>query len=232
MIGLVLDIETTGWLNISPVTGTLPDANEILEVGYIRINMDTREILSCGELYFYKPYFCIESDAQQVHGITREFISQFEDEFQRNLVILNALIQRTCIIGKNSNKFDVPYIKEFLRKHSNGYLDITQQVALASIKQYGNGPVLFYDVFEFALDIQNIFAPTYRDLYYKKNGIELSGRKKGNLQEYIDVLGAGRVVDKIYSELPKKRETRAHGALYDAVMTYVVWAWCKQNQLY
>lgn len=232
MIGLVLDIETTGYLSISPVTGTLPDANEILEVGYIRIDMDTRQILNCGELYFYKPYFQVESDAQKIHGITRDFLEPYAGEFQRNLVILNSLVQRTCIIGKNSNSFDIPFIKEFLRKHSNGYLDITQQVALSSIKYFGTRTDLFYEVYEFALDMQSIFKDEYHRLHYEKYGTELSGRKRGTLSEYIDVLNAQHVVEAIYNDLPKKRITRAHGALYDAVMTYVVWSWAKAKQLY
>lgn len=231
MIGLVLDIETTGWYNISPHTGTLTDDSEILEVGYIRVDMDTCKVIDCNELYFYKPYFEVESQAQSVHGITRDFLEPHADEFKKNLVILNSVIQRTCIIGKNTEGFDIKFIKEFLRKHSGKTLDIAQQVMYSNIKTY-DGRYMGYDVVEYSLDLQKIFAPKYRELYYSKNGIELNSRKKGTLSEYIEILNMQGAVDSFYKTLPRKRETRAHGALYDAVMTYVVWLYCKANKLY
>lgn len=231
MIGVVLDIETTNWYSISPHTGTLSDDSEILEVGYIRVDMDTCQVIDCGDLYFYKPYFMVESEAQKIHHITREFLEQYEGDFRKNLVILNGIIQRTCIIGKNTEGFDIKYIKEFLRKHSGNQLDIAQQVMYSNIKTY-DGNYMGYDVVEFSLDMQKIFAPRFRELYYQKYKVELNSRKRGTLSEYIDVLNMQNAVDQMYAGLPKKRETRAHGALYDAVMTYVVWLYSKANKLY
>lgn len=231
MIGVVIDIETSNWYKENPITGTLEDSSEILEVGYIRVDMNNGKIIDCGELYFYKPYFQVESSAQEVHGIQRSFLEQYEGDFRKNLIILNSIIQRTCLIGKNSSKFDIPYITEFLRKHSGKQLDITRQVMYSNIKTYA-GEYMSYNALEYSIDLQEVFAETFRNLYFQKYGVELSNRKKGKLEEYIDVLNMQAAVDTVYAQLPKKRVTRAHGALYDAAMTYIVWLYCKAHQLY
>ena len=157
MIGLVLDIETTGWYTIDSVTGTLPDANEILEIGFIRVDMNTKEILNHGVLYFYKDYFQVESPAQEVHKLQRSFLEKHADEFQRNLIILNSLIQQSCLIGKNSSGFDLPFIKEFINKHSNGALNIDLSVQRSKIKCLDGSP-LIYQSRLFEIDLQNIMC--------------------------------------------------------------------------
>lgn len=232
MIGLVVDIETTGFRNYDSQTGLLADSSEILEVGYLRIDMETGGILNHGTLYFYKPYFQVESDAQKIHGLTRSFLEPYEKDFNTNLLMLNSLIQKTCIIGKNSEGFDIPFIRDFLIKHSDGVLDFQSLIMKAKIKKYDDS-WLMYDPLEFSLDLQKIFKDEFHRLYYKKTGIELAPQKRGTLTDYINAIdGAQECVDAIYNSLEKARETRAHGALYDCVATYVVWFYCKQNELY
>lgn len=231
MLGLVMDIETTGWFTISPQTGTLPDDNEILEVGYLRINTDTYEIYGGGTLNFYKPYFNVESEAQKVHGLTREYLEQFEGDFDRNLIALNALVQQTCIIGKNSTSFDVPYIREFLLKHSMDAFNMTRAVRKAKIKRFSDGQLIDYEPWLYSIDVQDAFTDEWKRISAHEFGINQSPRRKGKLEEYIQVLKAQGEVDSIYATIPKTRETRAHGALYDAVMTYVVYKYCHANGL-
>ena len=118
--GIVVDIETTGYLNFDtrPDGSTvLSDKSEILSVGYLRVDLDTNRIFDAGVLYFYKPYFEIENQAQSVHHLQRSFLEQFEDKFEENLAMLETLLINTVIIGKNSNAFDIPFIEEFLTKH-------------------------------------------------------------------------------------------------------------------
>jgi len=135
MIGTIIDIETTGWLKFetNPTTGvsTLSDESEILEIGFINIDMQTKKILTHGTLYFYKPYFHVESQAQSVHGLTREFLKQYEGDFNKNMIALNSLIQSGCLIGKNSEKFDIPFIKAFIDKHMGRKFDIPLLVSIA-----------------------------------------------------------------------------------------------------
>ena len=245
MIGTIIDIETTGWLKFDMikepnpyVPGTfidksvLSNESEILEVGYININMETNKILTYGTLYFYKPYFNIENDAQKVHGLTRDFLMKYEDKFMDNIIALNAMLQSTCIIGKNSNKFDVPFIKAFIEKHVGDIMDIPALVQKLSMNSYSGGKVRYFND-TYALDMQSIYRERYHELYRDKTGIKLMPGKKGKLEEYIEVINNGQqAVDYIYNSLDKDRVTGAHGALYDAVMTYVVWLDAKMNNLY
>ena len=262
MIGTVIDIETTGWLEFDKSTGssTLSDGSEILEVGFITFDMNTIKILSHGTLYFYKPYFNVESDAQRVHGLTREFLKQYESQFNRNLVALNSLIQNTCIIGKNSRKFDMPYIKAFLKKHAPESFDIEDLTIKLGMKAYNGGKVHYVDP-TYGLDMQELYKEKFHERHYdkytyfqneiiKNNMVAspeliakfestyhetfdydkiihmpmLTPKKKGKLEDYVDCIPNGfNMVNSFYAGLSKDRETGAHGALYDAVLTFVVW---------
>lgn len=224
MVGTIIDIETTGFLKFEIIDGNsqLSDNSEILEVGFINIDMSTKRILTSGTLYFYKPYFNIESDAQKVHGITREFIQKYENDFEKNLIALSALMQCGCIIGKNSDKFDIPFIQAFIRKHGGPKFDFSNVIGLLGMKGY-NGGYVFYDNTLTSIDMQVIYRDRWRTLFNEKYGYFPMANKKGKLEEYIDVIPNGtEMVDEIYSTLNKERTTGAHGALYDATMTYIV----------
>lgn len=233
MIGTVIDIETTGFFKFDIVDGwsVLSDNSEILEVGFLNIDLDTRKILTHGTLYFYKPYFDVESDAQRIHGLTREFLQQYEKDFNKNLIALNSLIQSTCLIGKNSNKFDIPFIKAFIDKHAGDDFNIPALVNKLEMKTYTGGRITYNDSL-YALDMQSVYKPKFHERYFDKYGIKLTPGKKGTLEQYIDVIPSGQeAVDIVYNSLSKDRVTTAHGALYDAVMTYVTWCDARNNNL-
>lgn len=234
MIGTVIDIETTGWLQFNEVNGEsyLRDTSEILEVGFINVDMNSKKILTNGTLYFYKPYFDVESQAQQIHGLQRDFLKKYENDFDKNLIALNSLIQSTCLIGKNSNKFDIPFIKAFIKKHAGNKFNIPEVVFKANMKGYNGGTVLYEDSLH-AMDMQTVYKERYHSLFYDKNGYPLPPGKKGTLSDYIEVIPNGQaVVDYVYGQLKKERVTGAHGALYDAAMTYVVWVDAWNNDLF
>ena len=175
MIGTIIDIETTGLLQFQTNLkgeSELSDESEIIEVGFINIDMVTRKILTHGTLYFYKPYFDIESKAQRIHGLTRDFLRQHEGDFSKNLIILNSIIQCGCIIGKNSDKFDIPYIKAFIKKHAGDIFDIKSLVTRCAMKGYNGGTVMYNDTL-YALDLQTIYKQRFHDLYEEKYGLKL-----------------------------------------------------------
>lgn len=285
MIGTVMDIETTGYLAFDKVDGksVLSDSNEILEVGYININLNTGRIIKYGTLYFYKPYFQIENDAQRIHGLTREFLKQYENDFEKNLCILNTLMQQTVIIGKNSEHFDIPFVKHFLSKHGKDVLDIPTLVTNLAQRTYNEGK-LIYSQGCLSWDMQTAFKEEYHRLYKEAYGVKvgvgvaesdimdklckytgitqgaieeclklhgfatadnrtswyypdkehpaIANTKKGSLTAYLDVIPDGwETTNGLYATLDKERVTGAHGALYDCVATFVVWYYCKINNL-
>lgn len=234
MIGTVMDIETTGWLKFQQNNGwsELHDESEILEVGFMNVNMDTKKILTYGTLYFYKPYFFVESPAQEVHHLTRDFLQQFEKDFEMNLIALNSMIQCTCLIGKNSDKFDIPFVKAFIDKHAGDKFNIPDVVTKLNMKGYEGGRI-GYDDSLYPLDMQTIYKDRYHELFMNKYGYPLASSKKGKLEEYIDVIPGGQeAVDIVYNSMENKaRVTGAHGALYDCAMTYVVWCDARNQKL-
>lgn len=233
MVTTILDIETTGYLSFDSKDGVsvLSDNSEILEVGYINIIPETRDILNYGTLYFYKPYFKIESPAQEVHKLTRDFLKQYEDKFEMNLIALNSLIQSSCLITKNGNKFDIPFIKAFIDKHAGHAFDIQALVEFQEMKAYNGGKVHYVNSM-YSIDMEAVFKDRWRDLFYDMNKYYPPKRKKGTLSDYVDAIPSGRdAVNYVYDSLKKDRVTGAHGALYDCVMTYVVWCDARNNNL-
>ena len=217
--GIVIDIETTGLpeYNIENGVRTNADHCEILSFGYIRTEMSTNRIFDAGILYFYKPYFNIESEAQKVHHLTRDFLKQYEQDFDKNLAKMEMLITNSALIGKNSDSFDIPFITAFLRKHS-GFPDIVPTF-INSDKN-----VMFAE--NVCFDTQQLFAPYYRKIMAQR-GVELSPRKRGRLEEYIEALCVQATVDSLYAEISdtvgSSPVATYHDALYDACSTYIVY---------
>ena len=192
MIYTILDIETTGLSR---------NHDQILEVGYMQVNR-VCSILRHGAFYFYKPEWIIENQAQSVHQLYRSFLSEKcpdDNTFMENLATLYTLCEQGVLIGKNSGKFDIPFIESFLNRHAIG---------LPDFKLRG------------ALDLQNAYAPRYKEYYARKNGV--ATRKQGTLEELIEMIGytQGDIKDGYEDMCGADDRARAHGALYDAYMTY------------
>jgi hypothetical protein len=240
MLYTFIDIETTGFMKFDANAVLIPD---LLEFSYLQVDSTTLRIVKSGSLYFYQPHFDIESDAQEVHGLTRDFLMQYEDQFEDNLIALASITCNATICGKNSKKFDIPFIKHFLKKYSGERYDILATTRSLCMKGYNNGTVI-HDNESTSLDIQELYAPVYRvkmrmrdtgsiGMFYENtfsrmdfDSIESTTdrRKRGKLTDYIALMPNGAsITEDIYKGLPKERETSAHGALYDCVMTYVIW---------
>lgn len=236
MVGTVLDIETTGFMSFvrdAEGNSVLSDESEILEVAYMNFDMNTRKLLTYGTLYFYKPYFHVESSAQEIHHITRDFLEQYEDKFNENLVALNAMLQSTCVIGKNCKAFDIPMIKAFIRKHAGDKMNIPDLVLRLNMSAYNGGRVIYNDP-EYMIDLQSAFREEFRHLYYEKNGYLPTPQKRGSLDEYVDLIPNGReATEVVYNTYFKNKDriTGSHGALYDVAMTYVVYCYANNKQI-
>jgi len=200
MIYTLFDLETNGFIKKDKVTNrsVFP---EILEVGYIQVN-DNLDILRGGEFYFYQPEWEIENGAQEVHGLERSFLEQHQSSFYTNMVKLYVLLQQANIVGKNSNAFDIPVAKEFITKRAPG-------ISAPAIAR--------------AYDMQNFYTSLFRNkMAASNNGV--SSRKKGTLTELIALEGftQEQVQDMFNKQFPESERARAHGALYDSFMTYLL----------
>ncbi len=241
MLYTILDIETTGLMQFDSNAELIPD---LLEVAYILVDSSTLRIIKGGTLYFYQHHFDIENDAQMIHKLDRKFLMQFEDQFEENLIALAALTTNAVIMGKNSKKFDIPFIKHFLEKYKGKMYDIGDITSRVAMKNYDKSGYIYHESNVTHIDIQDWYAPVYRvkkflseigeiGTFYDKsftlakfNEIHegTDKRKRGSLTDYIDSIPDGRkMTQQLYDTIPKERETVEHGALYDVCMTYVVY---------
>jgi len=190
MVYHIIDIETTGFNKVR---------DDILEVGYIRANHEC-EILGYGTLYFYRPEFNIESDAQRIHKLTREFLEPYSDSFEKNLAALWTLMMDGVLVTKSSSGFDINFIQEFMWKYGNGV----------------NNYTLKSDV-----NMQKLMKDYYQEWYHKTYGRRTNA--EGKLMEYIPVIGytEERVKEEFKELFPDSRRDYAHSALYDAFVTYL-----------
>ena len=193
MLFTIVDAETTSkWVNKA----------EILELGYMQVN-EKLEIIRYGNLYFYKSEFDIENEAQAVHKLQRSFLEKYESSFTENIIKLYTLTQKSILVGKNSDRYDIPLIINFLKRHAPE-LDTIEVVK--------------------SIDIQEKFKKRFRE-YYKAQHNGETTRKFGTLTELMDVIGytQERVLEEFKNDLGgcEGRE-QAHSALYDVYMTYLL----------
>lgn len=248
MLLTVLDIETTGLFKFDENGVLIPD---ILEVAYAFVDTADMLIHKHGTMYFYKPEFDVESPAQGIHHLERSFLAQYADQFEDNLIALSALMTNATILGKNVEKFDIPFIDRFIDKYKGRLYDIVRITDYAEMKNYDKTGNIFHDNYVQSIDLQKLYAPIYRlKQYYQKigrlddlvnqrvpksewSGLHFDERKRGKLYEYVDLTpGAREMIDSVYSGLSKDRETKEHGALYDVVMTYVMYLYYLQEVSY
>lgn len=248
MLLTVLDIETTGLFKFDANNVLIPD---IIEVAYAFVDTDDMLIHKHGVLYFYKPEFDIESPAQDIHGIQRSFLKQFEDQFEENLIALASLMTNATILGKNSERFDIPFIDRFIEKYKGKSYNVEHITDYAEMKNYDKTGNIFHANDVQSIDLQKLYAPIFRlKQYYNKLGrlndlvegkipraewsaLHFDSRKSGKLFEYVDLTpGAREMIDSVYGDLAKDRETKEHGALYDVVMTYVMYLYYMKEVTY
>lgn len=245
MVLTVLDIETTGLFKFDANNVLIPD---ILEVAYALVDTDDMLIHKHGVLYFYRPEFDVESPAQEIHKLERSFLEQYEDQFQDNLIALAALMTNAVVLGKNCERFDIPFINRFIEKYKGQLYDVEKITIYAEMKNYDKTGNIFHENYVQSIDLQKEYAPIFRlKQYYQKigklddllsgkvpkyewSGLHFDERKKGKLYEYVDLTpGAREMIDSVYDGLEKDRNTREHGALYDVVMTYVMYLYYLQE---
>ena len=104
---VVFDIETTGLSSFH---------NEIIQFAYIMFDSNN-QFVKAENLYFYREGMHWDQDlSDRVHHITLDFLKQFEDQFEENLLKMYSVLNRANVSGYNSNSFDCPFVKNWLSK--------------------------------------------------------------------------------------------------------------------
>lgn len=194
MIYTFFDIEANGLRR----AGKMP---EVLEVGYIQTD-GCFKVLRGGAFYFFKPEWSWDYNAEKVHGLTRSFLSQYEDEYTNSLVKLWTLMEHGILIGKNSDAFDIPVCK-------NMFSSAESNLPAPTVMQ--------------SIDMQKVWAPVYKGLVQQHTGQAV--KNAGTLGEYIMLIGwKQEEIDYMFNTILPGNESRCgnHGALYDAFMTLLV----------
>lgn len=203
MILVFGDIETTGFSKTY---------DDILEAGFIRTDENLNIIPNSSlNLYFYKPKFKIENPrAQAVHHLTRDFLRDYENDFNVNIAKMYSCCHNCVFVGKNNLSFDTEFILNFVNRNIMDkmlYMNINLQI-----------------------DIQDLMAEPFQKWYREKTGAKTS--RVGKLEEYPAVCNfrledLKREFYELFLDRHPEIEARGaeHCALYDAFVTYKVAKW-------
>lgn len=115
MIYTVIDIETSGLSR---------ENADVLSFSYALTN--GKEILAADTLYFWTEGMQWSQESYEIHGLSKEFLSQYKDDFDKNLRAMFSVIQDSILVGYNSgyidkfgvlHGFDYQVIKNFLLRN-------------------------------------------------------------------------------------------------------------------
>ena len=115
MIFTVIDTETSGLSR---------ENADVLSFSYALT--DGKEILAADTLYFWSDGIKWNQESYQTHGLSKEFLSQYKDDFDKNLRAMFSVIQDSILVGYNSgyidkfgvlHGFDYQVIKNFLLRN-------------------------------------------------------------------------------------------------------------------
>lgn len=104
MLYTIFDLETTGF------NGT---SDAVCQFAFITVNQNLLPVRA-KNYYFYKEGMAWSEQAAAVHRLTREFLKQYESEYEHNLLRMYTVLQRGNLVGHNSNGFDIPFARQFL----------------------------------------------------------------------------------------------------------------------
>lgn len=115
MIYTVIDIETSGLSR---------ENADVLSFSYTLT--DGKEILAADTLYFWTEGMQWSQESYEIHGLSKEFLSQYKDDFDKNLRAMFSVVQDSVLVGYNSgymdkfgvlHGFDYQVIKNFLLRN-------------------------------------------------------------------------------------------------------------------
>ncbi len=102
----VFDLETTGLSSMS---------HDIIQFAYISYTDDCMPIRA-ESLYFYYPGMSWTEEAYAVHQIPLDFLKQYADKFEENMIKMYAVLNRGNVCGHNAKAFDCVFAKNWLSR--------------------------------------------------------------------------------------------------------------------
>ena len=115
MIYTVIDIETSGLSR---------ENADVLSFSYALT--DGKEILAADTLYFWTDGMQWSQESYEIHGLSKEFLSQYKGDFDKNLRAMFSVVQDSVLVGYNAgymdkfgvlHGFDYQVIKNFLLRN-------------------------------------------------------------------------------------------------------------------
>lgn len=103
---VVFDIETTGLSTTSC---------DIVQFAYILFD-NNNMCVKAENLYYYYEGMSWSDEAEAIHGLSRDFLRQYEDQFRANLLKMYSVLNRSNVVGHNAIKFDCPFVKNWLSR--------------------------------------------------------------------------------------------------------------------
>lgn len=104
MLYTIFDLETTG------LSGT---SDSVCQFAFMTVNQNMFPVRG-RNYYLYKEGMTWSEEAAAVHGLTREFLKQYADDYEQNLLHMYTVLQRGNLVGHNSNSFDIPFARQFM----------------------------------------------------------------------------------------------------------------------
>lgn len=81
---------------------------------------DNHILVRAENLYFYKENMHFSEEAYEVNGLSLEFLSQYKDKFEENIIKMYALLNRAKVAGYNNLDYDDPFVTTWLRRNGMG----------------------------------------------------------------------------------------------------------------
>lgn len=121
---VVFDIETTGFSTTKA---------DIIQFAYCLFDGNNNFVRAENLYFYYEGMSWSQEAADASHHLSLEFLKQYEDAFETNVLKMYSVLNHANVCGHNSNHFDCPFVKNWLSRMGLSSFDfgICQDTMLA-----------------------------------------------------------------------------------------------------
>lgn len=117
---VIYDLETSGFSDMN---------DDILQFAYAAFD-DNKRFIKSEILYYYHEGMSWSEDAAKVHGLTLEFLRQYKDQFEENVIKMYSILNHNNVIGYNNHQFDDPFCRNWLMRQGISNLTFAASIDL------------------------------------------------------------------------------------------------------